>query len=70
MQYWINISTSQLGTIHTAACYESMASGYVVSENWRGPYASRGGAIDAILSMEKRPWESQCCITESRVNDE
>ena len=38
--------------------------------NWRGPYASRGAAIDAALHLDRIPWESQDCIRSKRVNTE
>ena len=60
--------TSEGGTVHEAGChtYENRS----VEANGRGPYASRGSAIDAVISMGRSPWECSNCINEFRVNVE
>ena len=62
--YWINVGAPVV-VIHAGTC--SALVGLSV-ENKRGPYASRGDAIDAALALDRSPWEGKCCITERRVN--
>ena len=68
MHYHIHLTSDGWGTVHEAGCptYENRS----VESNRRGPYASRGAAIDAVISMARPPWECSNCITEFRVNVE
>ena len=62
--YWINVDV-HIVVIHMVACPEIAE---LSVEKKRGPYASRGDAIDAALALGRLPWEGKCCITERRVN--
>ena len=67
MMYMINVGELPNGIIHKDSCGNYTERN--VEANWRGPYASCGGAIDAILSMDSYAREGRCCIT-NRVNAE
>lgn len=65
----MNIGTPDVVDIRAQACtnvYQDRTTG----EKWHGPYASQGAAIDAILSINRKAHESQCCIRDDRVNAE
>ena len=62
--YWIGVGAPVV-VIHAGSCSELVA---ISVENKRGPYASRGDAIDAALALGRFPWEGKCCVTERRVN--
>ena len=67
MHYYIRLTSDGWGTVHKAGCPRFLNS---VESNRCGPYASRGAAIDAVISMARPPWECSDCIKEFRVNVE
>ncbi len=66
--YYVNLYSARYGTIHEEGCPHEHFDPTNPS-NWLGKYATRGAAIDAVLALGRRPWESRCCI-KNRTNDE
>ena len=53
MQYWVYVGFRGRVNLHMSSCahYENRPG----SDNLRDPYDSRGAAIDAVLSLDKKP---------------
>ena len=49
------VNPGELAVVHRTTCANVMTTA-------KGPYATRGAAIDAAFALSGRVWEAGCCI--------
>ena len=57
MNYWI-YSDDRGGTIHKKDCANAQMR---AQEGWRGPYATKGAAYDAVEALKEKAWNCGNC---------
>ena len=64
MTYWLHVD----GVIHKSECGFCNNGGQDAQDmnpdNWHGPYATRGAALDATLALGVQPRQPMCCWPE------